>query len=60
MIDATSSRARLIVVNKIDLPPAWIDLPDDIAGNRVEISVRTEEGLDELRRQIQRLACGWS
>ncbi len=52
MIDATSSRARLIVVNKIDLPPAWIDLPDDIAGDRVEISVRTEEGLDELRRQI--------
>jgi len=52
MIDATSSRVRLIVVNKIDLPPAWIDLPDGIGGDRVDISVRTEKGLDELKRHI--------
>jgi tRNA modification GTPase len=53
MLDASSGRRRLIVVNKIDLPPMWSDAPDCVRGSPVlGISARTGHGLADLTRRI--------
>ena len=53
LLGETANARRVIVVNKIDLPEAWcVDaLP---AGNHplVSVSVRTAEGIDELKSTI--------
>jgi len=57
VLEKTRSRSRLIVVNKTDLESAWTTLPDVPDDDRVEISVRTAAGLDELVARIaERLA----
>jgi tRNA modification GTPase len=60
VLEATSSRRRVIVVNKIDLDGAWTKLPEGVCGDRVDVSVRTGEGLDNLARQIATALCGVS
>ena len=49
VVEQTTSRPRVIVINKIDLPAAWAT---DVAG-AVAVSVKTGEGLPSL---IDRLA----
>lgn len=52
LLDATRSRAQVVVINKTDLPAEW---PHDLAGvaNVVEISAKTGAGLEAL---IDRMA----
>jgi tRNA modification GTPase len=53
VLDVSGGRKRLIVVNKIDLPAAWIEVPDCVRPSPVvEISVRTEHGLAGLTQRI--------
>ena len=52
VLESTRGRARLLVVNKTDLAPAWSDIPGHDAEEWVEISVRTEAGLDALGARI--------
>ncbi len=51
LLEATASRAQVVVINKTDLPTQW---PRDLAGatNVVEISARTGAGLDALSDRI--------
>jgi tRNA modification GTPase len=55
LLDRTGARARVVVANKSDRPPAWhtreIAGPDGV----VEVSALTGAGLDDLRREIARL-----
>ncbi|MBA3270291.1 MAG: tRNA uridine-5-carboxymethylaminomethyl(34) synthesis GTPase MnmE [Acidobacteria bacterium] len=47
LIDGTSSRRRVLVVNKVDLAPAWT--PDDLPGlHTVEVSVTAGVGFGSL------------
>jgi tRNA modification GTPase len=39
-------------VNKTDLAAAWTTLPDPSLGDRVDVSVRTGDGIDTLARRI--------
>jgi tRNA modification GTPase len=49
VLDAVEGRARLVVFNKVDLPPAHDDAPSRFGDERpVFVSVRTGEGLDIL------------
>jgi tRNA modification GTPase len=49
VIAQTRDRNRLIVANKTDLAPAWLDCEP---GPAVAVSAATGAGLDELRRRI--------
>lgn len=60
VLEVTASRRRAIVVNKIDLEAAWMNLPGDADGDRVDVSVRSGEGLDALSRQIAAALSGVS
>jgi tRNA modification GTPase len=60
VLEVTASRRRAIVVNKIDLDAAWMNLPGDAGGDRVDVSVRSGEGLDALSRQIAAALSGVS
>jgi tRNA modification GTPase len=61
LIRETASAPRLIVINKIDLPAAWT--PGDLAAGIsptpnpktgvVHLSLKTREGLDELRAAVR-------
>ncbi len=46
LLAAAPARSRLVVVNKIDLPPAWS--ADAVAAGGLLISVRTGHGVDAL------------
>jgi tRNA modification GTPase len=53
VLDASHARCRVIVVNKVDLPAAWIEIPEDARTSPVvEISARTGHGLADLTRQM--------
>lgn len=54
LITATTSRPRVIVVNKIDLPPAWTAAAT-LDWQAVEVSVKTGEGLGSLIDQMARV-----
>jgi tRNA modification GTPase len=60
VLDVTVDRPRVIVVNKTDLPAAWTDLPDGVDGARVDVSVRTGDGLDALSSAIVQTLAGAS
>lgn len=52
VVSVTASRPRVIVVNKIDLPPAWDRVAGVPPGEIVETSVRTGENLAALGDRI--------
>lgn len=56
----TSSSPRVVVVNKIDRPPAWSSaaLPLAEAAIPVEVSARTGEGFGRLRGELRRVLGG--
>lgn len=50
---AETSAPRVVVANKIDLPPAWLAPVADVVGEDVlEVSAVTGDGVDELRRRL--------
>ena len=49
VVSQTIDNNRLIVANKVDLAPAWLDCETGVA---VAVSAATGAGLDELRRRI--------
>lgn len=51
LLSETENSARIIVLNKSDLPQRC-----DFAGESIRVSAKTGEGLDELRRAILMLA----
>jgi len=51
LIDETANTPRLVVANKTDLPAAWARA--DVSCTLGEISSKTGDGLDELRRAIR-------
>jgi tRNA modification GTPase len=50
LLEKTKSGARIVVVNKIDLPAAWD--AGGIGVDAIEVSARTGAGLDRLRRVL--------
>jgi tRNA modification GTPase len=50
LMSSTATRPRVLVANKIDLPPAWT--ADSACVAPVELSLATREGLDDVRRAI--------
>lgn len=52
LLQTTSDRPRLVVINKIDLPASWHR--GSLAIDGIEISTVTSEGLDDLRHEIAR------
>lgn len=52
VVEATGDRLRVVVVNKVDLPSAWIGRPPAWVEEAVHVSVRTGAGLDDLARSI--------
>lgn len=49
----TQGQRRLIVVNKIDLPAEWTEVPGAVAANQVvEVSAQTSDGLATLVERI--------
>jgi tRNA modification GTPase len=50
LLESTRSSARVVVVNKIDVPAAW-DV-SEIATAAIEVSAKTGAGLDSLRRAL--------
>jgi tRNA modification GTPase len=56
VLEATSSRRRVIVVNKIDLPPRWRIGGEACVPSRsaIEVSVRTGDGLERAIDAIGR------
>ncbi|WP_313919471.1 tRNA uridine-5-carboxymethylaminomethyl(34) synthesis GTPase MnmE [Tahibacter sp.] len=58
---AQSGQTRIVVCNKIDLTPgATSSRTDSKAGIRIDLSARTGEGLDLLRKELKGLASGGS
>jgi tRNA modification GTPase len=57
MLGGTAHRARLIVVNKCDLAPAWDEGALD-GGPAVMVSASTGQGLDHLRATLVQVAAG--
>ena len=53
LLATTNSRPRLLVINKIDLPPAW-SMGEIPSADVLETSVKTGAGLDVL---VDRMAC---
>jgi tRNA modification GTPase len=56
LISTTATRPRVLVANKIDLPSAWT--AESAAVEAVELSLRTREGLDEVRGAIGQAILG--
>jgi tRNA modification GTPase len=56
LLEETGGAPRLVVVNKIDLRPAW-EIDDALAG-AVRISAATGENLDSLRTELLRAVQG--
>ena len=56
LLDATSSRARVVVANKADLPPAWVSA--DVDRRAIDVSALTGEGLGKLREALLRVTVG--
>ena len=60
VLQETSASPRVVVVNKIDRPPAWssVDLPlgEDVIA--VEVSALTGEGFGRLRDDLRRVLAG--
>ena len=56
----TSASPRVVVVNKIDRPPAWSSAALPAGGNagRVEVSARTGQGFGPLRDELRRVLVG--
>ncbi len=56
----TSASPRVVVVNKIDRPPAWspADLPPGEGELVVEVSARTGRGMGRLRAELRRVLMG--
>ena len=56
----TSASPRVVVVNKIDRPPAWSStaLPVGAAGSHVDVSARTGQGFGRLRDELRRVLVG--
>ena len=52
LLDATASRARVVVANKADLAPAWD--PGVIGTPVIQLSTRTGDGLQALRGALVR------
>ncbi len=52
MLESTARRRRVVVVNKIDLDPAWDVTSVETASTPVEISVRSGHGLDALIERV--------
>lgn len=52
LVADTENGPRLIVVNKIDLPPAWTPDVLESKGHLVELSLKTGEGVTELRSAL--------
>jgi len=58
---AQSGQTRILVCNKIDLTPdATPSRMESNAGIRIDLSARTGEGLDLLRKELKALASGGS
>jgi tRNA modification GTPase len=57
LISRTATRPRVLVANKIDLPSAWT--AETAAVEAVELSLRTREGLDEVRGAIGEAILGY-
>src|SRR5688572_29749647 len=59
LIDATASRRRVVVINKIDLPAAWVG--ECVAALQpIEISVTAGAGLDQLIASLGAALCASS
>jgi tRNA modification GTPase len=56
LIAETAGAARIVVVNKCDLPAAW--QPAEMGGAALELSARTGEGVQALRHAIARSLTG--
>jgi tRNA modification GTPase len=56
LLEETSRAARVIAVNKSDLPEAWS--PQDIQASALKISVLTGTGLTELRQAVLKAVGG--
>ena len=54
LLGESASSVRLVVVNKIDLPASWaVDaLPSPVASACIQVSMKTSEGLGELRQAV--------
>ena len=54
LLGESASSQRLVVVNKIDLPASWaVDaLPSPAASACIQVSMKTPEGLGELRQAV--------
>jgi len=50
LLDQTGGRPRLVVANKMDLSASWN--AEALAGEAIEVSAATGEGMDALRRAI--------
>ncbi len=54
MLDANPSSAKLIVLNKMDLPTFSLEVPEGLkAISAVSISAKTGEGIDDLIRALE-------
>ena len=60
VLQETSSSPRVVVVNKIDRPPAWSSgsLPVREGAIRVEVSARTGKGMGGLRHGLRSVLVG--
>jgi tRNA modification GTPase len=56
LLESTNASARIVVANKIDVPAAW--QAGEIATEPIEISAKTGEGLERLRRALLGVAEG--
>ena len=56
----TSASPRVVVVNKVDRPPAWSPAALAVGGSaaRVEVSARTGHGFGGLRDELRRVLVG--
>lgn len=53
VIEVSAARRRLVVVNKIDLPAAWTEIPAEVSAEEiVEVSVRTNAGVAALAERM--------
>lgn len=62
ILSAAPAGSSVVVRNKSDLPPAWTGAVEPAMGDLVDVSARTGDGLDALRRAILARATGatWS
>ncbi|HEX68270.1 MAG TPA: tRNA uridine-5-carboxymethylaminomethyl(34) synthesis GTPase MnmE [bacterium] len=50
LLQHTKNRKRILVINKIDLPPAWS--PHNLPSPKIQISALTQKGLNDLRKEM--------